>query len=103
MGAEAREGQTRPGGVRRGGRVGDVVALTLIVGGTALFFYARRNLEHLAASRIVRVEGQSAIDQAVHFVRLSKGGLWVAAAGLALAVLLALRQRRRPFPMHAEP
>ena len=77
------------------GRAGDLAALALIVGGTALFFYARNNLERLSAGQIVRVEGRSAVEQAIHFDRLSKVGLGTAAVGIVLAVVLFLRQRRR--------
>ena len=76
-------------------RLADGVALALIVGGVGLFFYARYRLQLLAANQITRVEGHWAVEQFMHYWRLSSAGLWTAGAGLVLAVGLALWQRRR--------
>lgn len=76
-------------------RVRDAVAIALLVGGGALFLYARRHLQLLASDQITRVPGHSAVEQAEHFDRLSRAGLWTAGAGLVLAVALAVHQHRR--------
>ena len=73
----------------------------LLGGGAALFLYGRTQLQALAANHITRVAGHAAVEQAVHYDRMSRLGLWMAATGLAAAVVFALLRARRPS--HSSP
>ena len=66
-------------------RLRDAVALALLVGGIALFVYANRGLETLAAGRISVAPGEWAITQWSRYRGLSFAGLGLVAAGIAMA------------------
>ncbi|MFL5575438.1 MAG: hypothetical protein ACJ79S_05660 [Gemmatimonadaceae bacterium] len=78
-----------------GDRVRDALALAVLVVGVALFFYARHNIQLIAAGHITAVPGQSAVQRADRFDRLSRVGLWTAGAGLVLAIAFSIHQHRR--------
>jgi hypothetical protein len=84
-------------------RVRDAIVLAVLVGGGALFFYARRNLQLLAAGLIARVPGQSAVERTEHFDRLSRLGLWTVGAGLLLAAVVTAYHHRSALSPHREP
>ena len=76
-------------------RLGAAGARARSVGGGGRGVYARTPRQLHAPPQITRVEGHWAVEQFMHYWRLSSAGLWTAGAGLALAVGLALWQRRR--------
>jgi hypothetical protein len=76
-------------------RARDAIALALLAGGAALFFYARYRLRVLGANRITRVPGHAAVEQFWFYYKMSYAGLWTAGAGLAAAVAFALLRARR--------
>ena len=76
-------------------RVRDAIALALLGGGAATFFYARYRLQVLGANRITRVPGHAATEQFWHYYKMSSAGLWTAGVGLVAAVAFALLRARR--------
>ena len=84
-------------------RLRDALSLAVIVGGIVLFFVARHNLQRLAANEIERVPGHRALEQAEHWDRLSRIGLWTAGGGLAMATAFSLLRRRRLQQPTSEP
>ena len=76
-------------------RLRDAVAVALLVAGVALFLYAYRGLEALAAGRISVGPGEWATNQWSHYRGLSFAGLGLVAGGLAVAAYSFWRRARR--------
>ena len=66
-------------------RLRDAVALALLVGGAALFVYAYRGLETLAAGRITVAPGEWALTLWSRYRGLSFAAIGLVAAGVAMA------------------
>ena len=77
-------------------RTRDAIALVLLVGGAALFLYARARLGALAGGQITREQGHAAIEQAVRWDRVAG----VALAALAAALRAARGRRELPPSDH---
>ena len=76
-------------------RLRDATALALLVGGAALFLYAFRGMEALAAGRFTVAPGEWATSQWERYRQLSLAGLALAAAGVATAVYSFWSRARR--------
>ena len=76
-------------------RLRDAVALALLVGGAALFFYAYRGLQALAAGQITVAPGELAVSQWARLRGLSLTGIAIAAGGIAMAAYSYWRRARR--------
>lgn len=79
----------------RAERLRDAIALALLVGGAALFFYAFRGMENLAAGRFAVAPGEWAIARWSHYRTLSLAGMGLAVLGIATAVYSYWRRARQ--------
>lgn len=75
-------------------RVADAVAATLLISGAALFLFAKQSLTALANGTYLAPVGASYVARADLHAAQSKLGLWLAAAGLALALAAAMSHAR---------
>ncbi|MEP7344477.1 MAG: hypothetical protein ABI877_04395 [Gemmatimonadaceae bacterium] len=75
-------------------RIADTLSAILLVGGVALFLFARQSLASLANGTYPVPLGTSYVSRADVFATRSEIGLWLAAAGLALAIGAAMSHVR---------
>jgi hypothetical protein len=80
--------------VRLRERVADTVAAICLVSGTGLFLFARQSLASLADGTYLVPVGASYVSRADLHLAQSRIGLWLAAAGLALAIGAAMSHSR---------
>jgi hypothetical protein len=80
--------------VRLRERAIDLVAATCLVGGVALFLFARRALGSLAAGTY-DAPGGTMIAHTDFHVTQSRLGIWLVAAGLTLAAAAAISHAQR--------
>jgi hypothetical protein len=76
------------------GRLRDAAAVAMLVAGVALYAWGNTNLRAMAAGRIEREPGRTAVERAEHYERISRGGAGVALLGVGVGVWSYLRHVR---------
>jgi hypothetical protein len=76
-------------------RITDAIALLMVLGGIAMFMFARMALGDIADGTRVAPPGMSNIAITDLHVAQSKMGLWVIGLGVAFGVVAAVRHRSR--------
>lgn len=76
------------------GRLLDLVAVLLVIGGIALYVYAHMGMQALEAGRIERVEGRNLMDHFDRYWRFSRYALSLVAAGALTGVYSYFRYFR---------
>ncbi len=82
-------------GVGRIGRVLDVVAVGLLIGGLGLFALGRWSLGAIADGSYVMPAGISHVAQTEQHDAQTRQGLWIVGAGLGMAVVSAAQHAAR--------
>lgn len=75
-------------------RVADAVAATCLLSGAGLFLFARQSLTSLAKGTYLAPLGATYVSRAELHAMQSSIGLWLVAAGLALAIGAAMSHSR---------
>jgi hypothetical protein len=71
----------------------DAIALLMVLGGVAMFAFARTALTGIGNGTRVAPPGTSAVALADFHVAQSKMGLWVVGVGVLVGVVAAVRHR----------
>ena len=76
-------------------RIMDAAALLMVVGGVALFGFARKALMEIGAETRVMPKGISAVAVADYHVAQSKMGLFIISLGVLTGIVAAVRHKLR--------
>ena len=73
----------------------DAIALLMVLGGTAMFFFARSALTGIGEGTRLAPPGTSAVAYADFQVAQSKLGIWVIGVGVLVGIVAAVRHKLR--------
>jgi len=85
----------KPDGVHLSDRLLDMAALALVVGGVALFTFARRALSALAGGTFEIADGAAQVVRTDLHVAQTRLAMWLIVIGVVIAIMAAIRHRLR--------